>query len=119
MQPFIKTVPADLIVRTFALLGGATPVYWLAIVMLYLFHARLGWLPGPGRLDAYLFEPKTVTGMLSLDALLAHDYEVYWDSLRHLVLPAVVLGAFFNGAFGPDGAERHVRNPIARLYPHG
>ena len=86
--------PADLLVRTFALLGGATPVYWLAIVMLYLFHARLGWLPGPGRLDAYLFEPKTVTGMLSIDALLARDYEVYWDSLRHLVLPAVVLGAF-------------------------
>jgi peptide/nickel transport system permease protein len=65
--------PVDLIVRTLALLGGATPVYWLAIVMLTIFHARLGWLPGPGRLDAYLFAPETVTGLLSLDALLARD----------------------------------------------
>ncbi len=86
--------PADLIVRTFALLGGATPVYWLAIVMLNVFHAQLGWLPGPGRLDAYLFAPQTVTGVLSIDALLARDYEVFWDGLRHLILPAVVLGAF-------------------------
>ena len=86
--------PADLIVRTFALLGGATPVYWLAIVMLNVFHAQLGWLPGPGRLDAYLFAPQTVTGVLSIDALLARDYEVFWDGLKHLILPAVVLGAF-------------------------
>jgi peptide/nickel transport system permease protein len=86
--------PVDLIVRTLALLGGATPVYWLAIVMLTLFHVQLGWLPGPGRLDAYLFAPETVTGILSIDALLARDYEVFWDALRHLILPAVVLGAF-------------------------
>ncbi len=86
--------PADLIVRTLALLGGATPVYWLAIVMLNVFHAQLGWLPGPGRLDAYLFAPETVTGVLSIDALLARDTEVFWDSLKHLILPAVVLGAF-------------------------
>ncbi len=86
--------PIDLIVRTLALLGGATPVYWLAIVMLTLFHVQLSWLPGPGRLDAYLFAPETVTGILSIDALLARDTEVFWDALRHLILPAVVLGAF-------------------------
>ncbi len=86
--------PVDLFVRTLALVGGATPVYWLAIVMLSVFHARLGWLPGPGRLDAYLFAPETVTGILSIDALLARDYEVFRDALRHMILPAVVLGAF-------------------------
>ena len=86
--------PVDLIVRTLALLGGATPVYWLAIVMLNVFHAQLGVLPGPGRLNAYLFPPDPVTGMLGVDALLARDYEVFWDGLRHLILPAVVLGAF-------------------------
>lgn len=86
--------PVDLAVRTLALLGGATPVYWLAIIMLNLFHTQLGWLPGPGRLDAYLFAPPTVTGLLSVDALLAQDLEVFTDALRHMVLPAVVLGAF-------------------------
>lgn len=84
----------DLGVRTLALVGGATPVYWLAILMLQLFHAKLGWLPGPGRLDAYLIAPERVTGILTLDALLARDGEVLVDALRHLLLPAIVLGAF-------------------------
>ncbi len=86
--------PLDLGVRALALVGGATPVYWLAILMLQLFHAKLGWLPGPGRLDAYLLAPHRVTGILTLDAFLAHDWEVLVDALRHLLLPAVVLGAF-------------------------
>jgi len=86
--------PLDLGVRTLALVGGATPVYWLAILMLQLFHAKLGWLPGPGRLDAYLLAPPRVTGILTLDALLAGDWEVLGDALRHLLLPALVLGAF-------------------------
>ncbi len=86
--------PLDLGVRALALVGGATPVYWLAILMLQLFHAKLGWLPGPGRLDAYLLAPHRITGILTLDALLAHDWQVLADALRHLLLPAVVLGSF-------------------------
>ena len=86
--------PLDLLVRTLALIGGATPVYWLALVLLDLLHTRLGLLPGPGRLDAYLLSPPTVTGMVTVDALLAGDWEVFVDALRHLLLPAIVLGAF-------------------------
>lgn len=86
--------PLDLGVRTLALIGGATPVYWLAILALLLFHSKLGWLPGPGRLDAFLLAPQRVTGILTLDALLAADWEVLVDALRHLLLPAAVLGAF-------------------------
>ena len=86
--------PLDLFVRTLALVGGATPVYWLALVLLDLLHTRLGLLPGPGRLDAYLLSPPTVTGMVTVDALLAGDWEVFVDALRHLLLPAIVLGAF-------------------------
>lgn len=84
----------DLLVRTLALLGGAVPVYWLAILLLNLLHGQLGWLPGPGRLDAYLLAPKPVTGFLLIDSLIAGDYEVLRDGLIHLILPALVLGAF-------------------------
>lgn len=84
----------DLLVRLLALIGGATPIYWLAILLLELLNNRLGWLPGPGRLDAYLINSPTVTGMVGIDALLAKDSEVFWDSLKHLILPAIVLGAF-------------------------
>lgn len=84
----------DLLARLFALLGGATPVYWLAILALGVFHERLGWLPGPGRLDAYSLAPPVHTGLVTVDALLAGDREVLVDALRHLILPGLVLGAF-------------------------
>ncbi|WP_019588384.1 ABC transporter permease [Deinococcus apachensis] len=84
----------DLLARLFALLGGATPVYWLAILALNLFHERLGWLPGPGRLDAYTLAPPVHTGLVTVDALLAGDREALVDALRHLILPGLVLGAF-------------------------
>ncbi|MEZ4630439.1 MAG: ABC transporter permease [Deinococcales bacterium] len=84
----------DVMVRSLALIGGATPIYWLALVLLNLLHAKLGWLPGPGRIDPFLFPPDRVTGFMSLDALIAKDWEVFWDALRHLILPAFVLGGY-------------------------
>ncbi|WP_288402219.1 ABC transporter permease [uncultured Deinococcus sp.] len=84
----------DLTARIFSLLGGATPVYWLAILALTLFHEKLGWLPGPGRLDSYSLPPPVHTGLVSVDALLAGDREVFVDALRHLILPGLVLGAY-------------------------
>lgn len=86
--------PPDFIIRFLALLGGATPIYWLAILLLEFLHNKLRILPGPGRLDAYLIAPTRVTGFVGIDALLARDWQVFGDSLAHLILPAFVLGAF-------------------------
>ncbi len=83
----------DLVVRLLALLGGATPVFFLAILLLELLHGKLGLLPGPGRLDPYLLTPPRVTGVMTLDTLIARDGKAFVDSLRHLLLPAFVLGA--------------------------
>ena len=84
----------DLIVRTIALIAGAVPIYWLALILINYFHAELGWVPGPGRLDAFIFPPPRVTGFMTIDSLLAQDYEAFWDALRHLILPGLVLGSF-------------------------
>jgi peptide/nickel transport system permease protein len=84
----------DFIIRFLALIGGATPIYWLAILLLEFLHNKLRILPGPGRLDAYLLTPNRVTGFVGIDALLAADLQVFGDSLAHLILPAFVLGAF-------------------------
>jgi peptide/nickel transport system permease protein len=86
--------PPDFIIRFLALLGGATPIYWLAILLLEFLHNKLRILPGPGRLDAYLLAPTRVTGFVGIDSLLAGDLQVFGDSLAHLILPAFVLGAF-------------------------
>ena len=52
----------------------------------------LGWLPGPGRLDARAAAPDSVTGFLTIDSLLAGDMARFGDALYHLALPALVLG---------------------------
>ncbi|WP_105318160.1 ABC transporter permease [Thermus tenuipuniceus] len=85
--------PPDLLVRLMALLLGSTPVFFLAILLLDLLHRRLGVLPGPGRLDPYLIPPPPVTGLVTVDALLARNFAAFQDALAHLFLPAFVLGS--------------------------
>lgn len=83
----------DLTVRLFALILGSTPVFFLAIFLLDVFHRKLGLLPGPGRLDPYLIPPPPVTGMVVVDSVLARDWVAFRDALAHLLLPSLVLGS--------------------------
>ena len=39
------------------------PVFWSGLILLFIFSVKLGWLPGPGRLDARTAAPPFVTGM--------------------------------------------------------
>jgi len=84
----------DGLARAFALVGGSLPIFFVGLLMLALFYSRLRWLPGPGRLDAVLTPPPRVTGMYTVDSLLAGDWRLLKNSLYHLVLPAVTLGYF-------------------------
>lgn len=83
----------DHLIRIFALIGYSVPVFWLGLVGLLVFYARLGWLAGPGRLDIG-FEDlvPTVTGIITIDSLLAGNFGVFVNALRHLILPASILG---------------------------
>ena len=78
--------------RFFALLGSSLPWFWSGLVFLYIFYARLHWLPGPGRFDPRATPPARITGFYTVDSLLHGDVSAYWDSLRHLILPGLVLG---------------------------
>jgi peptide/nickel transport system permease protein len=85
----------DHAVRLFGLVGYSVPVFWLGLMALVLFYARLGWVAGPGRIDvAFEYAVERVTGLLLVDAALAHHWEVFLNAASHLVLPASLLGAF-------------------------
>jgi peptide/nickel transport system permease protein len=85
----------DLVIRIGSLFGYSAPIFWLGLVGLLLFYARLGWIPSPGRLDVGYDDIVTpVTGMLLLDSLLEAEGAVFWNALRHLLLPAALLGYF-------------------------
>lgn len=80
--------------RVFALLGGSLPIFYVGLLVLGLFYRQLRWFPGPGRLDATLTPPDAITGMYTLDALLAGNWPIFQNSLAHLILPAATLGYF-------------------------
>ena len=87
----------DHIARFVALIGTSVPVFWLGLLLLYVFFYRLQWLPGPGRLDTGMQAPERITGMITVDAALRGEWDIFRASLSHLVLPAVVLGSFALG----------------------
>ncbi|ABM58929.1 ABC transporter permease [Verminephrobacter eiseniae] len=83
----------DHLVRVASLVGHSVPIFWLGIVGLLVFYARLGWVAGPGRLDvAYRYAVPEVTRLMLVDSLLAGEWEVFGNALSHIVLPAALLG---------------------------
>lgn len=83
---------ADHAVRLIALLGHSTPIFWIGMVGLMLFYAKLGWVGGSGRVDLFYEDiVPNVTGFLLVDALLAGDMDVFWSAVSHIILPASVL----------------------------
>ena len=66
----------DRFISLFAFAGISTPGFFLALLLL-LMAQKTGWFP--------------IGGMHSTDADLMSPVERFWDSVRHLVLPVVVL----------------------------
>ena len=87
----------DHLARFITLIGTSIPVFWLGLLLLYVFFYQLKWLPGPGRLDVGMRPPPTITGMVTVDALVQGDWKVFWAALRRLILPSIVLGSFSMG----------------------
>ena len=86
---------ADHAVRVMGLIGYSVPIFWLGLMALLLFYARLGWVAGPGRIDvAYEFTLAPVTGLLLWDTARAGQWDAFRNALSHLVLPAALLGYF-------------------------
>jgi len=81
----------DAVLRVVALVGSSTPVFWVALLLLFIFYASLGIAPGPGRLSARVDAPPHVSGMYTVDALLAGNYPLFCDAFNHLILPAFVM----------------------------
>jgi ABC-type dipeptide/oligopeptide/nickel transport system permease component len=75
-----------------AFLGISMPGFWLGIVLILFFSVRLHWLPVQGRVD-FDAQLVPVTGFFVLDSILTGNKAALISSLKHLVLPAITLGA--------------------------
>lgn len=83
----------DHLARVVSLIGVSAPTFWLAFIVLAAFYGGLEIAPAPGRLDPGALPPPHVTGLYTVDALLAGDYGLFGDVLAHLMLPSIVLAA--------------------------
>jgi peptide/nickel transport system permease protein len=85
----------DQLVRVMGLVGYSVPIFWLGLMALVLFYAKLGWVAGPGRIDVtYEYTLTPVTGLLLLDTAMAGEWEAFRNALSHLALPGALLGYF-------------------------
>ncbi len=85
----------DHIVRIVGLIGYSVPIFWLGLMALLVFYARLDWLPGPGRVEVYydgIVDP--TTGFILIDSAMQEEWEVFHNALSHLVLPAAMLATY-------------------------
>ncbi|MBU6497555.1 MAG: ABC transporter permease [Rhodospirillales bacterium] len=89
----------DTVVRVFCLAGQSVPIFLLGLLCLVIFYVKLGWAPGTGREDViFAGTIPPVTGLLTIDTLLAGDWDAFHDALAHLAQPAGVL-AYFSMAY--------------------
>ena len=84
--------PTDSGARAVSFFALGVPPFWFGLVLLLVFFEGLGWLPGPdGRLSIRVTPPPSVTGFLTIDALLAGNGVAFRDALAHLILPGITL----------------------------
>ena len=92
------TKPGSLIdhaCRVISTAGVSLPVFFTGLILVYVFYYLLGWAPAPlGRLDVFFSPPPQVTGFYLIDSLIAGNLELFWSSLKQLILPATTLAIF-------------------------
>ena len=87
---------ADHFARIFSIVGWSFPDFVFGLLVLMFFYAKLQWFP-PGRVSDWanqvIMSPefRNFTHLITLDALLNLRLDVFWDALRHIVLPVISL----------------------------
>lgn len=87
-----RDTPLDHLARVISIAGISAPGFWWGIMFLYVFYYLLGIFPGSGRLGTNFVAPPHVTGMYLIDSVLANRIDIFWDALKHILLPAFTLG---------------------------
>jgi peptide/nickel transport system permease protein len=81
----------DNTVRLLSYLGIVTPGFVFAVLFLLLFGYVWPILPTIGRLSAGIAPPVPITGLMTVDSLLEGKPAVFWDAIKHMVLPGVAM----------------------------
>jgi len=89
---------ADYGLRTYGIVIYSLPIFWFGMILQLIFGVYLKWLPVAGRIDPFL-SPRGVTGLYTIDSLIAGDLLGFVSAVQHLVLPSLTLGLVLSGIF--------------------
>ncbi len=74
-----------------SLVGVSMPIFWLGLMLIFFFGVKLGWFPTYGRFPVDL-SLETVTGLYTIDSIIAKDTQALRLALKHLAMPSIALG---------------------------
>lgn len=77
--------------RLISYAGIVTPSYIFAIFFILLFGFALKWFPIIGRVSEDVAMPKTITGLVTIDALIQGQFHTFFNALWHIILPSFSL----------------------------
>ena len=86
----------DQAARIFSIIGTSFPTFVFGLLMLMIFYANLQWFP-PGKISdwasqiVYSNSFHHYTSLLSIDALLNGRLDIFWDAMRHMLMPILTL----------------------------
>jgi ABC-type dipeptide/oligopeptide/nickel transport system permease component len=88
----------DQAARIFSIVGTSFPTFVFGLLMLMIFYVSLHWFP-PGRLSDWanqvVFSTSGnfhhFTSLLTFDALLNGRLDIFWDAMRHMLMPILTL----------------------------
>jgi peptide/nickel transport system permease protein len=93
----------DAVLRIFAILCYATPVFFAGMLLKLVFSVWLGWLPVAGRAstrtELAMQSGDVHTGIYLVDAIASGNGAAIGDVLSHAVLPGIALGLLTAGVF--------------------
>jgi dipeptide transport system permease protein len=72
--------------------GYSMPIFWWGLLLIMLVSVNWGLLPVSGRIDPIKFYFEPVTGFMLIDSWLSGQEGAFLDAVKHLILPAIVLG---------------------------
>jgi peptide/nickel transport system permease protein len=81
----------DALGRLVAIGGLSVPAFWIAMLLQLTLYGALGILPFGGRLDTGVVAPPSMTGLYTIDSLLAGRFDLFVESVQHLILPVFTL----------------------------
>ena len=86
-----RNKPKDTVLRGFALVGVAIPVFWMGMMLQYLLAFQIPLFPGIGYKSGGIGDPPVITHLRIIDCILAFDMVLLFDYIHHLILPVLCL----------------------------